>query len=155
MPQIEPDVETFVRIKVIGVGGAGGAAVNRMVEAKVSGVEFMVINTDGQALHHSKATSKVHIGREETRGLGAGTDPAVGQRAAEESKEEIDKAMAGADMVFVTLGAGGGTGSGAGHLIAKAAQDCGALVVGFATKPFAFEGEKRRRNAEVAIEKLS
>ena len=155
MPQIEPDVETFVRIKVIGVGGAGGAAVNRMVEAKVSGVEFMVINTDGQALHHSKATSKVHIGREETRGLGAGTDPAVGQRAAEESKEEIDKAMAGADMVFVTLGAGGGTGSGAGHLIARAAREAGALVVGFATRPFAFEGEKRRRNAEVAIEKLS
>ncbi|OGL36585.1 cell division protein FtsZ [Candidatus Saccharibacteria bacterium RIFCSPHIGHO2_12_FULL_49_19] len=155
MPQVEPAVETFVRIKVIGVGGAGGAAINRMVDAGVSGVEFVAINTDGQALHHSKAGRKVHIGKEETRGLGAGTDPSVGQRAAEESEAEIADALAGADMVFVTIGAGGGTGSGAGHLIAKAAKEAGSLVVGFATRPFAFEGEKRRRNAEVAIEKLS
>src|SRR3989344_1907244 len=155
MPQVEPAVETFVRIKVVGVGGAGGAAINRMVDAKVSGVEFVAINTDGQALHHSQANTKVHIGKEETSGLGAGTDPAVGQRAAEESKAEIAEALTGADMVFVTIGAGGGTGSGAGHLVAKAAQEAGALVVGFAPRPFAFEDEKRRRNAEVAIEKLS
>ena len=154
MPQISPAIETFARIKVIGVGGAGGAAINRMIEAGVEGVEFIVVNTDAQALHHSKATSRIHIGRDETRGLGAGADPSVGQRAAEESLDEIKAAVAGADMVFVTLGAGGGTGSGAGHVVAKAARDEGALVVGFATRPFAFEGEKRRRNAEAAIDNL-
>ncbi len=154
MPQVSPAIETFARIKVIGVGGAGGAAVNRMVEAGIENVEFIAINTDAQALHHSKASSKIHIGKEATRGLGAGADPAVGQRAAEESKDEIKKAIEGADMVFVTIGAGGGTGSGAGHVIAKIAKEMDILVVGFATKPFAFEGEKRRRNAEQAIEQL-
>lgn len=154
MPQVEPEIETFARIKVVGVGGAGGAAINRMIEAGVEGVEFIVINTDAQALHHSKAQVKIHIGKAETRGLGAGADPAIGQKAAEESIEEIKKALEGADMVFVTIGAGGGTGSGAGHVVAKVAKDMGVLVVGFATKPFAFEGEKRRRNAEVAIENL-
>ena len=154
MPQVSPAIETFARIKVIGVGGAGGAAVNRMVEAGVEGVEFIVVNTDAQALHHSKATTKIHIGRDETRGLGAGADPSVGQRAAEESLDEIKKAVEGADMVFVTIGAGGGTGSGAGHIVADAAREAGALVVGFATKPFAFEGEKRRRNSEAAIDNL-
>lgn len=155
MPQVEPAIETFARIKVVGVGGAGGAAVNRMVDAGVSGVDFIAINTDAQALHHSKATTKVHIGKDATRGLGAGADPAVGQKAAEESRDEIGEAIKGADMVFVTIGAGGGTGSGAGHIVAELAKDSGALVVGFATKPFAFEGEKRRRNADVAIEKMS
>jgi cell division protein FtsZ len=154
MPQVAPAIQTFARIKVVGVGGAGGAAVNRMVEAGVDGVEFIVINTDAQALHHSKAQTKIHIGKETTRGLGAGADPTVGQTAAQESSEEIKKALEGADMVFVTLGAGGGTGSGAGHVVAKLAQEMGALVVGFATKPFAFEGEKRRRNAELAINNL-
>ncbi len=154
MPQVEPAIETFARIKVIGVGGAGGAAVNRMVEAGITGVDFVAVNTDAQALHHSKANHKIHIGKDTTRGLGSGADPELGQKAAEESKEEIEEAVKGADMVFVTLGAGGGTGSGAGHIVAKAASDSGALVVGFATKPFAFEGEKRRRNAETAIEKL-
>lgn len=154
MPQVSPAIETFARIKVIGVGGAGGAAINRMVESGVEGVEFIVVNTDAQALHHSKATTKIHIGRDETRGLGAGADPSVGQRAAEESLEEIKKSVEGADMVFVTIGAGGGTGSGAGHIVANAARDAGALVVGFATKPFAFEGEKRRRNSEAAIDNL-
>ncbi len=154
MPQVNPAIETFARIKVIGVGGAGGAAINRMVEAGVEGVEFIVVNTDAQALHHSKAQTKIHIGRDATRGLGAGADPAIGQKAAQESLEDIRKAVAGADMVFVTIGAGGGTGSGAGHIVAEAAQDQGALVVGFATKPFAFEGEKRRRNADIAIENL-
>src|SRR3989344_2794888 len=154
MPQVNPAIETFARIKVIGVGGAGGAAINRMVEAGVEGVEFVVVNTDAQALHHSKAQTKIHIGRDATRGLGAGADPTVGQKAAQESLEDIRKAVAGADMVFVTIGAGGGTGSGAGHIVAEAAQDQGALVVGFATKPFAFEGEKRRRNADIAIDNL-
>ncbi|MBI5357874.1 cell division protein FtsZ [Candidatus Saccharibacteria bacterium] len=155
MPQVSPSIETFARIKVVGVGGAGGAAINRMVEAGVEGVEFVVINTDAQALHHSKATTKIHIGHETTRGLGAGAEPVVGQKAAEESKDEIKQALDGADMVFITIGAGGGTGSGAGHIVAKIAQDQGALVVGFATRPFAFEGEKRNKNAEAAIENLS
>lgn len=154
MPQVAPVIETFARIKVIGVGGAGGAAVNRMVEAGVDGVEFIVVNTDSQALHHSKASTKIHIGKETTRGLGAGADPAVGEKAAIESRDDIKKAIEGADMVFVTLGAGGGTGSGAGHVVAEVSNELGILTVGFATKPFAFEGEKRRRNAEAAIEKL-
>ena len=154
MPQVDPAIETFARIKVVGVGGAGSAAVNRMIEAGVEGVEFIVVNTDAQALHHSKASKKIHIGRDTTRGLGAGADPTVGQRAAEESRDDITKALEGADMVFVTIGAGGGTGSGAGHVVAKIAEDQGALVVGFATRPFAFEGEKRRRNADIAIANL-
>lgn len=154
MPQVAPAIETFASIKVVGVGGAGGAAINRMVEAGVDGVEFIAINTDAQALHHSKASKKIHIGKDTTRGLGAGANPSVGQKAAEESTDEIKKALEGADMVFVTIGAGGGTGSGAGHVVAKLATEMNALVVGFATKPFAFEGEKRRRNAELAIENL-
>lgn len=155
MPQVSPSIETFARIKVVGVGGAGGAAINRMVDAGVEGVEFVAINTDAQALHHSKAQTKIHIGHETTRGLGAGADPMVGQKAAEESMDDIRKALDGADMVFITIGAGGGTGSGAGHIVAKVAKEHNALVVGFATKPFAFEGDKRTKNAEAAIENLS
>lgn len=151
---VDPAIETFARIKVIGVGGAGSAAINRMIEAGVDGVEFVAVNTDAQALHNSKAQVKIHIGKDTTRGLGAGADPSVGENAAQESSEEIRKAVEGADMVFVTIGAGGGTGSGAGHIVAKIAKDLNILVVGFATKPFAFEGEKRRRNADLAIEKL-
>jgi len=154
MPQVEPAIETMAKIKVAGVGGAGGAAINRMIEAGVEGVEFIAINTDAQALFHSKAQTKIHIGKDETRGLGAGADPTVGEKAAEESSDEIKKALEGADMIFVTLGAGGGTGSGAGHVVARIARELNILVVGFATKPFAFEGEKRRRNAELAIENL-
>lgn len=154
MPQIAPDIETFARIKVIGVGGAGGAAINRMINAGVDGVEFVAINTDAQALHHSNAQTKIHIGKGETRGLGAGADPSVGERAALESIDDIRKVLEGADMIFVTIGAGGGTGSGAGHVVAKTAKEMGILVVGFATKPFAFEGEKRRRNAEIAVDNL-
>jgi cell division protein FtsZ len=155
MPKaVEPPIETFARIKVVGVGGAGGAAINRMVDAGVSGVDFVAVNADAQALHHSKANEKVHIGQKTTKGLGAGADPELGRRAAEESKEDIAKAVEGADMVFVTFGAGGGTGSGAGPIVAQFAKAAGALVVGFATKPFAFEGEKRRRNAESSVEKL-
>jgi cell division protein FtsZ len=154
MPQVAPAIETFARIKVIGVGGAGGAAINRMVDAGVDGVEFIAINTDAQALHHSRAKVKIHIGKDETRGLGAGADPSVGEKAAEESIDEIKKSLQGADMIFITIGAGGGTGSGAGHVVARAAKEMDILVVGFATKPFAFEGEKRRRNADHAISNL-
>ncbi len=155
MPQVAPAIETFARIKVVGVGGAGGAALNRMIEAGVDGVEFIAVNTDAQALHHSKANTKIHIGKDTTRGLGAGADPSVGEKAAQESEDDIKKALDGADMVFVTIGAGGGTGSGAGHIVAKVAQECGALVVGFATRPFAFEGPRRSSNAEAAITNLS
>lgn len=155
MPQVAPAIETFAIIKVVGVGGAGGAALNRMIEAGVDGVEYIAVNTDAQALHHSKADVKIHIGKDTTRGLGAGADPTVGQKAAEESKEEILKALNGADMVFVTIGAGGGTGSGAGHVVAEIARESGALVVGFATKPFAFEGQRRKQNAVQAIDKLA
>ena len=119
MPQVAPAIETFARIKVVGVGGAGGAAINRMVDAGVDGVEFIAVNTDAQALHHSKASVKIHIGKDTTKGLGAGADPDVGQKAANESREDIKSALDGADMVFVTIGAGGGTGSGAGHIVAK------------------------------------
>lgn len=155
MPEVAPAIETFARIKVIGVGGAGGAAVNRMIEEGVSGVDFVAINTDAQALHHSKAKTKLHIGREATKGLGAGADPEVGQEAAEESRSEIKKVLDNTDMVFVTFGAGGGTGSGAGHIVAEIAKEAGVLVVGIATKPFAFEGDKRKKNAEIAIDNLS
>lgn len=154
MPKVAPPVETFASIKVAGVGGAGGAAVNRMIDSGIEGVDFIAINTDAQALHHSKAKTKIHIGKEATRGLGAGADPDVGEKAAKESADDIKKALDGADMVFVTIGAGGGTGSGAGHVVAKLARDAGSLVVGFATRPFAFEGERRKQNAELAIDKL-
>lgn len=154
MPQVKPPIETFASIKVVGVGGAGGAAINRMVESGVDGVEFIAINTDAQAIHHSKAHTKIHIGKDTTKGLGSGADPEVGQKAAEESRDEISKALEGADMVFVTIGAGGGTGSGAGPVVAQAARDLDILVIGFATKPFAFEGEKRRHNAEEAVDNL-
>lgn len=155
MPEIQPaEIQAFATIKVVGVGGAGGAAVNRMIEAGVREVEFIAVNTDAQALHHSKAQTKIHIGKQTTRGLGAGAEPTVGQQAAEESREDIKKALEGADLIFITLGAGGGTGSGAGHVVANIARDMGILVVGVATKPFSFEGEKRRRNAEWAITKL-
>lgn len=155
MPEVKPsDIQTFATIKVIGVGGAGGSAINRMKEAGLTGVQFIAVNTDAQALHNSKADVKLHIGREVTKGLGAGADPAVGQAAAEESIEDIRKALEGADMVFVTIGAGGGTGSGAGHVVAQVAREMDILVVGVATKPFSFEGEKRRTNAEWAIANL-
>lgn len=155
MPEVKPsEVQTFASIKVVGVGGAGGSAVNRMKEAGLHGVQFIAMNTDAQALHNSKADLKIHLGKDATGGLGAGADPSVGERAAEESREEIKSALEGADMVFVTIGAGGGTGSGAGHVVADIARELGILVVGVATKPFSFEGEKRRMNAEWAIAHL-
>ncbi len=156
MPEIKPsDIQTFASIKVVGVGGAGGSAVNRMKDAGLSGVQFIAMNTDAQALHNSKADIKLHLGNSTTGGLGAGADPTVGETAANESREEIKQALTGADMVFVTIGAGGGTGSGAGYIVAEIARELGILVVGVATKPFSFEGEKRRKNAEWAIDKLS
>lgn len=152
MPEIKPtEVESTASIKVVGVGGAGGSAVERMKEVGLSGVEFVAINTDAQALHHSPADVKVHIGK----GLGAGGDPEKGREAAEENREAIDKALDGADMVFITLGAGGGTGSGAGPIVAEEARKKDILTVGVATKPFTFEGARRRANAEVAIDKLA
>ncbi len=154
MAEIIPEVQAFARIKVVGVGGAGGAAIERMIKSKVQGIEFVAVNTDAQALHYSSANRKIHIGKETTRGLGAGADPLVGRKAAQESETEIYEMLKGADMVFITIGAGGGTGSGAGPFIAGAAREMGALVVGIATRPFVFEGELRRRNAELAIEEL-
>jgi cell division protein FtsZ len=156
MPEIKAsEVESTASIKVIGVGGAGGAALNRMRDAGLKGVEFIAMNTDAQALHNSKADTKVHLGYATTNGLGAGADPAVGEKAAEESRGDIAKAIEGADMIFVTLGAGGGTGSGAGYIVADEAKKQGVLVVGVATKPFTFEGAKRKANADWAIDKLS
>ncbi len=156
MPEIKPsEIQTFASIKVVGVGGAGGSAVNRMKEAGLTGVQFIAMNTDAQALHNSKADIKVHLGNNITGGLGAGADPSVGEAAANESREEIKEALVGADMVFITIGAGGGTGSGAGYIVAEIAKDLGILAVGIATRPFGFEGERRRQNAEWAIERLS
>jgi cell division protein FtsZ len=154
MAEILPDVDTSARIKVLGVGGGGGSAINRMIDSRMTGVEFAVINTDAQALLHSNAGHKIHIGRETTRGLGAGADPEVGRRAAEESEKEIYDAVKGADMVFITLGEGGGTGTGSAPVIAAAAREAGALVVAIVTKPFTFEGERRRRSAESGIHEL-
>jgi len=155
MPEVKPtDIQSFANLKVIGVGGEGGSAVNRMKDAGLHGVQFIAINTDAQALHNSKADVKIHIGRDSMRGLGAGADPSAGQKAAEESRDEIKQALEGADMAFITIGAGGGTGSGAGHIVAEIARELGILVVGVATKPFSFEGEKRRQNAEWAIAHL-
>ena len=152
MPEVKPtEVESKASIKVVGVGGAGGSAVERMKEVGLSGVEFVAINTDAQALHHSPADVKVHIGK----GLGAGGDPEKGREAAEEGREAIEKALDGADMVFITLGAGGGTGSGAGPIVAEEARKKDILTVGVATKPFTFEGARRRANAELAIDKLA
>lgn len=152
MPEVKPTaVESTASIKVVGVGGAGGSAVNRMKEVGLLGVEFIAINTDAQALHYSNADTKVHIGK----GLGAGGDPEKGRDAAEESREAIGKALDGADMVFITLGAGGGTGSGAGPVVAQEAKKRDILTVGVATKPFTFEGAKRRNNAEASIANLS
>ena len=156
MPEVQPsEVQNFAKIKVIGVGGAGGAAINRMIDAGLQNVEFIAMNTDAQALHSSKATKKVHLGKNSTNGLGAGADPKIGEAAALESIDEINEAVKGADMVFVTIGAGGGTGSGAGHVVARAAKDQGILVVGVATRPFEFEGKRREENANFAISNLS
>ncbi len=151
MPHIKPNIETFARIKVVGVGGGGGNAVTRMFNAQIKGVDFIAVNTDAQDLHHAKAHVKIHIGKNLTRGLGAGMNPDIGRQAAEENRDEIADALKGADLVFITAGLGGGTGSGASPIIADAAHDAGALAVAVVTKPFIFEGKKRMAVADEAL----
>lgn len=154
MARINPEIETFAKIKVVGVGGAGGNALKRMIESDIKGVEFVAVNTDAQDLHHSQAEHKVHLGKNLTRGLGAGMNPEVGRKSAEESKEEVYQAVNGSHMIFITAGMGGGTGSGASPVIAQAAKESGALTVAVVTKPFMFEGVQRKRIAEAAFEEL-
>lgn len=154
MPQIQTDVESFARIRVIGVGGSGSNAINHMINSNVKGVEFLAVNTDSQDLHHSKAKKKIHIGKNLTRGLGAGGNPDFGKRAAEETQEEILESLRDSDMVFIAGGMGGGTGTGAAPVIARLAKEAGALTVGVVTKPFSFEGQQRMRAAEEGIQAL-
>lgn len=148
------EIETFATIRVVGVGGSGGNAINRMIAYKLKGVEFIAINTDAQALVHNQAPIKIQIGKETTRGLGAGSDVELGRKSVEENKDEIYEALKGSDMVFVTYGAGGGTGTGAGPLVASIAKELGALTVGVATKPFSFEGQRRMKVAELGVDEL-
>lgn len=154
MPHITPEVETFARIKVIGTGGSGKNAVNHMVNSKVKGVEFIAVNTDAQDLHHSLAKKKIHIGKNLTRGLGTGMNPELGKRAAEETKEEIQEAIKGADMIFIAGGEGGGTFTGAAPIVARTAKELGVLTIAVVTKPFFFEGNQRMRIADQGIEEL-
>lgn len=154
MLHFEVNDQSSAQIKVIGVGGGGSNAVNRMIDAGLNGVSFMAINTDKQALSSSKAETKLQIGEKLTKGLGAGANPEVGQKAAEENIEDLTKFIAGSDMVFITAGMGGGTGTGAAPIIAKAAKDLGVLTVGVVTKPFTFEGKKRKDHAELGIKFL-
>lgn len=154
MAEIRPEIETFARIKVVGVGGGGNNALNRMIQSSIRGIDFVAVNTDAQALHYSQATKKVHIGKEATRGLGAGANPEIGKIAAEESEEDIFAALKGSEMVFITGGCGGGTASGAAPVIARIAKEIGALTVAIMTKPFAFEGDRRRKIAEAALDEL-
>lgn len=152
--QVKSDIESFARIRVIGVGGSGGNTINHMVQSNVQGVDFIAINTDAQDLHKSKAKKKIHIGKTLTRGLGTGMNPELGKQAAEETREEIQDAIKGSDMVFITCGMGGGTGTGAAPVVAKIARELGALTVGVVTKPFVFEGQQRLRLAEHGLNEL-
>jgi cell division protein FtsZ len=154
MLEFDLDIEQLAQIKVIGVGGGGSNAVNRMIEGGVQGVKFFTVNTDAQALHMSKADTKLQIGDKLTRGLGAGANPEVGKKAAEESRDVLHNVLKGADMVFVTAGMGGGTGTGAAPIIADIARECGALTVGVVTRPFTFEGPRRKAQAEQGIAAL-
>jgi cell division protein FtsZ len=151
MLEFEMEMDSFATIKVIGVGGGGSNAVNRMIESGLQGVDFIAVNTDAQALHLSKADTRLQLGGKLTRGLGAGANPEIGKRAAEESKEQILEALQGADMVFITAGMGGGTGTGAAPVIAEIAKELGALTVGVVTRPFSFEGRKRSSHAAAGI----
>ena len=148
------EMDQLAKIKVIGVGGGGNNAVQRMIESGLQGVDFIVANTDKQVLEKSKAETKIQLGIELTHGLGAGSKPEIGKEAALESKEEIEEALKGADMIFITCGMGGGTGTGAAPVIAEIAQNLGALTVGIVTKPFSFEGKRRMENALAGIEEL-
>lgn len=154
MKEIKPEFETYARIKVVGVGGAGNNAISRMVEANLGGVDFIAINTDAQDLHFCKVTEKIHIGKNLTRGLGAGMNPDIGRQAAEENRDELQDALKNSDMVFITCGLGGGTGTGAAPVIAEAAKEAGALTVAIVTKPFTFEGLQRKNIAEEGLENL-
>lgn len=154
MAKINPEIETAARIKVIGIGGSGCNAVNHMINAKVKSVEFIVMNTDVQDLHKSSAEKKIHLGKNLTKGLGAGMNPEVGMRAAEETKAEVQDSLKGADMVFIACGMGGGTGTGAAPIVARAAKEQGILTVAVVTKPFFFEGNQRMRIADKGIEEL-
>ncbi len=153
--EIKPEIETFAKIKVIGVGGGGCAAVNRMIEERIRGVEFVSVNTDAQALHHNKASTKINIGQTVTRGLGAGMNPDLGRKSAEETQDDIKDIIKDTDMVFITCGLGGGTGTGGAPVVADIAKDLGALTVAIVTKPFMFEGQQRRAIAEAGLEELS
>ena len=148
------DLANFANIKVVGVGGSGGSAVTRMINSKLRGIEFIAINTDSQALAFNEAPVKIQIGKETTRGLGSGADPEIGRKAIEENKEEVYEALKGADMVFVTCGMGGGTGTGAAPFVTDIAKELGALTVGVVTKPFTFEGVRRKKIAELGIAEM-
>ncbi|HEY4486536.1 MAG TPA: cell division protein FtsZ [Candidatus Paceibacterota bacterium] len=154
MPKLEPDIEAFARIKVIGVGGAGGNAINHMINSKVRGVEFIAMNTDVQDLHKNLAKKRIHLGKNLTKGLGAGMNPEIGKRAAEETKSEVQDMVKGADMVFIAAGMGGGTGTGGSPIVARVAKEVGALTVAVVTKPFFFEGARRMQIAETGLEEL-
>ena len=152
--ELDMDTRTFAKIKVIGIGGAGNNAVNRMIQYGLGGVEFIAVNTDKQALFLSKASQKVQIGEKLTKGLGAGADPEIGRKAAEESIDQIKEALKGADLAFITAGMGGGTGTGAAPVVAEAAKSMGILTIGVVTKPFSFEGNVRMRQALIGVENL-
>lgn len=155
MPKLNPEIESFARIMVIGIGGSGKNAINHMINSKVKGVSFICMNTDTQDLHHSLAEKKIHIGKNLTKGLGAGMNPEIGKKAAEETKSEIQDTIKGSDMIFVACGMGGGTGTGAAPIVARAAKEQGILTVAVVTKPFFFEGSHRMKIAEKGIEDLA
>ncbi len=154
MPQVKPEFETSARLKVVGIGGSGCNAVDHMIRSKVKGVDFIAVNTDAQDLHNALAPKKLHVGKNITRGLGAGMNPEIGRQAAEENRRELEEMLRGADLIFVTCGMGGGTGTGGISIIADIAKNLGALTVAVVTKPFAFEGETRRRIAEEGLARL-
>lgn len=155
MAEVKPEIETFAKIKVVGVGGGGGSAINRMIASGIKGVSFVAVNTDVQALHYNKANEKIHIGKTVTKGLGAGMNPDLGKSAAEESATELKESLKDCDMVFVTCGLGGGTGSGASPIVAQIAKESGALTVAVVTKPFIFEGGQRKNIADRAFAELA
>ena len=154
LDDVDMDLDQFAKIKVIGVGGGGSNAINRMISSGLKGVEFIAVNTDAQALLHSMAPKRIQIGAKLTRGLGAGARPEIGEKAAQESRDELIEALKGADMVFVTAGMGGGTGTGAAPVVAECSREIGALTVGVVTKPFSFEGRQRFRKADSGIDNL-